>query len=203
MRLASASIAVALLAAPPAGADEPLRIAGASLGVDGVLTRRAADVMGDDGPSHTLLLVIDDPPPAARALGGEVECFEVEGEAWIELAAVYPDGRREAVRSLDPESPSTRLQGTAPPRAFRLVAPGDRDGAAPARLELAVGLLGPGVVSLSELRLTAGEAASDPGGPPISGKARLALAALAGLALGGALALRRSARRDAQPPAAG
>lgn len=202
VRVALAGVALALLGAPPAGADEPLHIAGGSLGADGVLTRQAADVMGHDGPSHTSLLVVDDPPPAARVLDGRVETFEIEGEAWLELAAIFPDGRRAVVRSLDPEDPATRLQGTAAARPFALAVPRDPDGAAPARLELAVGLLGPGVVSVSELRLApGGDDAPAPGGPPISGKVRIALAALAGLALGGALALRRGALRGDQPSA--
>jgi hypothetical protein len=194
--------ALVLLAAAPAGAGEPLRIAGDALPADGVLTRQAADVMGNDEPSHTTLLVIDDPPPAAGVLDGKVEAFEIEGEGWLELAAVFADGRREVVRSLDPEDPATRLQGTAAPRPFALAVPRGADGSTPARLELAVGMLGPGVVSVSELRLApGGDDAPAPGGPPISGKARIALAALAGLALGGALALRRGALRGVQPSA--
>lgn len=189
-----------LLPALPAGADEPLRIDGAALGADGVLTRQAADVMGNDGPSRTTLLVIDAPPPAAGALRGRVETFEIEGEGWIELVAVFADGSEQAVRALAAEGAAARLRGTTPPRDFALAVPRAADGAAPVRLELAVGLLGPGVVSVSELRLAAASDAPAPGGPPISGKARIALAALAGLALGGALALRRGALRQPSAP---
>jgi hypothetical protein len=200
MRHASALIGLALLAAVPARGDEPLRIAGASLGADGVLTRQAADVMGNDAPSHTMLLVVEDPPPSAGRLSGRVETFQIDGEGWLELVAEFADGGREVVRSPGAEDAGGRLQGTAPPRPFSLAVPRAADGAAPVRLALAVGLLGPGVVSVSELRLEAGAPTAAAGGPPISAKARIALAALAGLALGGALALRRGALRQPSAP---
>lgn len=200
MRHAPVLIAFALLTGAPARGDEPLRIAGASLGADGVLTRQAADVMGNDGPSHTTLLVVDDPPPSAQRLRGRVEAFEVDGEGWLELVAEFADGGREVVRSSGAVDAGGRLQGTAPARPFSLAVPRAAGGAPPVRLSLAVGLLGPGVVSVSELRLEAGEPVASTGGPPISAKARFALAALAGLALGGALALRRGALRQPSAP---
>jgi len=159
-RTASALAGLVLLASLSlptiAPADDALRIAGAALGPDGLLTRKAADVMGNDGPSHTALLAIEDPPlRAGSRIEGRVEVFEVDSEAWLELAAVYPDGHREVARTLDAAGPAARLRGTAAPRRFELAVPAGPEGAKPVRLELGVGMLGPGVVSVSELRLQA------------------------------------------------
>jgi len=191
MRLASVLAALALLAVSRAAADEPLHVAGAAVGPDGVLTRKTADVMGNDGPSHTPLLVIDDPPlHGAGRVSGRVEAFEIDSEAWLELAAVYPDGHRQVARTADPDGPAARLLGTAPARRFELAVPVDVAGARPVRLELAVGMLGPGVVSVSELRLEdgAGRAAraglgAVAGGPWPAVVGGLVLVLAAGLAL--------------------
>jgi len=182
-----------LFAHTPACAGEPLRVDARTLGPDGVLTRQAADVMGNDGPSRTPLVAIDAPPAGGR-IAGTVESFEVDGEAWLELAAVYADGRREVVRSHDGGDPSLRLIGTTATRSFALAVPRAADGAAPARIELTVGMLGPGVVSLSALRFEAAGAQAAPAAPVVPRWQRFALAALAGLALGAALALRRRGR---------
>ncbi|MEB2343575.1 MAG: hypothetical protein OZ948_02415 [Deltaproteobacteria bacterium] len=207
MRSANALACLVLLVAVRAGADEPLRIAGAALGPDGVLTRRTADVMGHDGPSHTVLLVVEAPAlHGASRISGRVEAFEIDPEAWLELAAVFPDGHREVARTLDASDPAAPLHGTAAPRRFALAVPAGRDGAQPVRLELGVGMLGPGVVSVSELRLETGPA-------PAAATGRrpwLALAVLVPIVLGAGALLRRvrgsGSRGDPsgvlQPPAA-
>lgn len=152
-------LALLLAARAGAGADEPLRITGATLGADGVLTRRTADVLGNDGPSHTALLVVEAPVlHGASRVSGRVEGFEIDSEAWLELAVVFPDGHREVVRTLDAGDPVSHLRGTAEPSLFELAVPAGRDGVQPVRLELGVGMLGPGVVSVSELRLETGPA---------------------------------------------
>jgi hypothetical protein len=197
--LALLALPALLLAAAATRADEPLRVDGASLGADGVLTRRAADVMGNDAPSRTTLLVVDAPPPTADALRGRVETFEIDGEGWLELVAAFADGSARAVRALAADGTDARLRGTAPAREFALAIPRAADGSAPARLELAVGLLGPGVVSVSELRLEPARDAPAPGGPTVPRGSRFALAALAGLALGAALALRRRRAQASAP----
>lgn len=191
MRLATLLAALVLSLAPHAGADEPLHVAAAALGPDGVLTRQAADVMGNDGPSHTPLLVIDEPAlRGGSRISGRVEAFEIDSEAWLELAAVYADGRREVARTLDANGPGARLRGTAEPRRFELGVPFDGAGPRPVRLELGVGMLGPGVVSVSELRLEAGAAQA---AAPVPGL-WLALASVAVAALAAGSWLRRSAR---------
>lgn len=190
MRLAPVLACLALLAAPRAGADEALHVAGAALGPDGVLTRKTADVMGNDAPSHTPLLVVDEPPLAASRISGRVEAFEIDAEAWLEVAAVYPDGHRQVARTTKAEDPAARLRGTAAARRFELAVPVDAAGARPVRLELGVGMLGPGVVSVSELRLESGAAPAGLGLPLRGG---LVAGALLVLAL--AVALRWPGRR--------
>jgi hypothetical protein len=177
----------------PAGADEPLRVAAAALGPDGVLTRQTADVMGHDGPSLTPLLVIEEPAlRGASRISGRVEAFEVESEAWLEVAAVFADGRREVARTLDAGGSGSRLRGTLERRRFELPVPFDGVGPRPVRLELGVGMVGPGVVSVSELRLEARPAQAGAGGALARG-VWPALAALAAVALGGSW-MRRSVR---------
>jgi len=198
MRSASLLACLALVLAPGARADEPLHIAGAALGPDGVLTRQAADVMGNDGPSHTPLLVIDEPAlRGASRISGRVEAFEIDSEAWLELAAIYADGRREVARTLDPNGPGARLRGTAEPRRFELAVPFDGAGPRPVRLELGVGMLGPGVVSVSELRLEVSVAHAAAALPERG--LWLALASIAAATLGAGAWLRRSARGRLAP----
>lgn len=193
MRFAKVLACLVLLVAPRAGADEPLRIAGAALGPAGVLTGRTADVMGNDAPSHTPLLVIDAPAlHGASRISGRVEAFEIDSEAWLELAAVFPDGRREVMRTLEPEGPGASLRGTAEPRRFELAIPPAADGALPVRLELGVGMLGPGVVSVSELRLETGASRAASLAPP---GAWLALAGVAAAMLAASAWTRRAGRR--------
>ncbi|HSJ97199.1 MAG TPA: hypothetical protein VLC53_09000 [Myxococcota bacterium] len=194
MRVAPLLACLAALSAVSAHGAEPLRIAGAALGPDGVLTRRAADVLGNDGPSHTPLLVIEDPPLRGWSrLSGRVETFEIESEAWLELAAISADGRREVARTLDPAGPAARLRGTAEPRRFELAVPFDGAGAKPVRLELAVGMLGPGVVSVSELRLEPDVARAAGAGPGRRGVV-LGLGGAGALALAAVVRMRRSVR---------
>src|SRR5690606_31822141 len=140
MRLARLVLLLAASLAAPAGADEPLRVSAAALGADGGLGARVADVLGGDGPSYTRVLAIEAPPAGGR-IAGQVEVFEIDGEAWIELVAVQADGRRAVARTTDPGRAAPRLVGSAPPRSFALDAPADPGGAAPVHLELAVGML--------------------------------------------------------------
>lgn len=187
-------LALALLSlASRAGAGEPLHLTGAALGPDGRITRNAADVMGNDEPSYTPLLVIDAPVlRGAERITGRVETFQVDGEAWLELASVFADGHRDVNRTRD--AGGTRLAGTSETRPFALAVPSAGEGPAPVRVELGVGMLGPGVVSVSALRLEgAGPGAAS--AVAIRG-ARVGLVILVGaaLAVGPFVALRRRMR---------
>jgi hypothetical protein len=187
-------VAVCVLLLPLAGraADVgTLRVRGSDIGPDGALTRQAADVLGGDGPTYTPLLVIEEPVlRGASRLTARVEAFEVAGQAWLELAAVFPDGRRRTAEALDDEGRRLALHGTAPARPVSLTVPEGPGGATPVRLELAVQMLGPGVVSLSDLRLETGT-------PPLLAPDGV-LGLAAALALAAAVLLvarRRRARR--------
>lgn len=198
MRSATLLACLSLALVPAARAEEPLQVAGAALGPDGVLTRRVADVMGNDGSSRTPVLVIEEPAlRGASRISGRVETFEIDSEAWLELTAVYGDGRRKVVRSLDAGGAEARLRGTAEPRRFELAVPFEAEGPRPVRLELAVAMLGPGVVSVSELRLEAG--AAHAAAAPAQSGLWLALAGVAGAALLAATWLRRNARGRLAP----
>jgi len=163
---------IALLAAPLllalAGgtrADEPLRLAGTQLPADGVLSRRAADVVGAEHPTHTRILEIEAPPVEGRRyrIVGTVAYQDVPEGGYLEMWSELPDGSRYFTRTLDAEGPLARLQGSSPPRPFALPFDLGADGPPPRRVELAVALMGPGRVTLTDLRFEAEPASAAAG----------------------------------------
>ena len=146
---------VVFLAAVSHAAEAPILVSGDEIAAGKVITEQAADVMGLKGPSHTPLLVIEGPPIGSQGarLIGTIESFDVESEAWIELWAVYPDGTRSVARTLDRDGADLRLAGTTERRRFELPVALGAGGAKPQRLEVNVGMLGRGIVSVSKLRL--------------------------------------------------
>ncbi len=136
-------------------AEAPIQVAGDEIAIGQVIADEAADVMGLEGPSHTPLLVIEAPPVgrSGARMVGRIESFDVESEAWIELWAIYPDGTRSVERTLDRDGPDLRLAGTTERRSFELPVALGPGGVKPHRLELNVGMLGRGIVSVSKLRL--------------------------------------------------
>lgn len=143
------------LSAASSAAEVPIQVSGKQIEIGAVLTDQAADVMGLAGPSHTPLLVIEAPPigSSGARMVGRIESFDVESEAWIELWAIYPDGTRSVERTLDRDGPELRLAGTTERRSFELPVALGAGGVKPLRLELNVGMLGRGIVSVSGLRL--------------------------------------------------
>ncbi len=191
-----------------AAAEAPIQVAGDQIAIGEVIADEAADVMGLDGPSHTPLLVIEAPPiggSGARVVG-RIESFDVESEAWIELWTIYPNGTRSVERTLDRDGPDLRLAGTTERRSFELPVALGAGGAKPLRLELNVGMLGRGIVSVSGLRLERDGGAppalgagiwtlGDRGGVPDSGLARALAIALVVSVLGALLAWHARVRR--------
>ncbi len=154
---------VLLLSTASRAAEAPIQLRGNQVAVGEVMAREAADVIGLEGPSQTPLLVIDAPPVGSQGarITGRIESFDVESEAWIELWAVYPDGSRSVARTLDRNRPDLRLAGTTERRSFELPVALGPGGAKPQRLELNVGMLGRGIVSVANLRLERDGARAD------------------------------------------
>ncbi len=197
-----------VFAAASAAAEVPIQVTGKQIAVGEVLTDEAADVMGLAGPSHTPLVVIEAPPVGLEGarLVGTIESIDVESEAWVELWAIYPDGTRSVERTLDRDGPDLRLAGTTERRRFALSVALGRDGVKPQRLELNVGMLGRGIVSVSKLRLEGDGATSAAfgagfwalgarGGPSAAGAIRALPIAFGALGLGAGLAWHARSRR--------
>ena len=161
---------VLFLSAASHAAEAPIQLRGNQIAVGEVMAREAADVIGLEGPSQTPLLVIDAPPIGSRGarITGRIESFDVESEAWIELWAIYPDGSRSVERTLDRDRPDLRLAGTTERRSFELPVALGPGGAKPQRLELNVGMLGRGIISVANLRLERDGARADELGAAIS-----------------------------------
>lgn len=202
---------VVFLAAASHAAEAPILVSGEEIAPGKVISDEAADVMGLKGPSHTPLLVIEGPPIGSQGarLVGTIESFDVESEAWIELWAIYPDGTRSVARTLDRNGPDLRLAGTTERRRFELPVALGAGGAKPQRLEMNVGMLGRGIVSVSKLRLErdgAKSAALGAGawglggrnGKPRSDAAHALPIVLGALGLGAGLAWQTRSRRPAR-----
>lgn len=201
---------VVFLSATSLAAEVPILVSGEQIAIGEVISDESADVMGLKGPSHTPLLVIEAPPIGERGarVVGTIKSFDVESEAWIELWAIYPDGTRSVERTLDRDGPDLRLAGTTERRSFELLVALGPGGVKPHRLELNVGMLGRGIVSVSELRLER-DGATPAGlgasawvlgarrGDPRANAARTVPIALGALGLGAYLAWHTRSRRPA------
>jgi hypothetical protein len=156
-------LACAAIVAAGARADEVLRIAGADVGSDGVLTRGEADVVGaEDRPSRTPVLAVETPRIRGRdyQITGRVAYQGVEGEGYLEMWSEFADGSRYFSRTLATSGPMAKLSGSSSPRPFSLPFHLEETTPDPVRLELAVALPGPGRVTLSGLRLESMDAAA-------------------------------------------
>lgn len=114
------------------------------------------------GPATAAVGVVDAPSVQGDryAIRGTIAYEGIEGTGYLELWSVFPDGARYFSRTLAEEGPMRKLVGSASARAFILpffLAPG---APRPSRLELNVILPGAGRVTLRDLVLASGEAAT-------------------------------------------
>src|SRR6266446_10261195 len=107
------------------------------------------------GPMSFHLVTIDHPPIAgpAYAVAGQIRYQGVEGQGYLEMWTVFPDGQRFFSRTLAPRGPVAALHGESSWRWFEL--PFDLSGAslAPSRLEINLVLPGRGTVWLGPMQL--------------------------------------------------
>ncbi len=107
------------------------------------------------GPTSFHLVTIDHPQIAGPryVVSGEVRYQDVEGQGYLEMWTVFPDGQRFFSRTLAAQGPRAALHGASSWRRFEL--PFDISGASQAasRLEINVMLPGRGAVWLGPMHL--------------------------------------------------
>jgi len=107
------------------------------------------------GPTSFHLVTIDHPAVAGPAyvVAGQIRYQDVEGQGYLELWTVFPDGQRFFSRTLGTQGPLAALHGESNWRRFEL--PFDLSGASqvPSRLEINLVLPGRGAVWLGPIHL--------------------------------------------------
>ena len=164
MRHVLASAGMALLVATCAVAAQDLTIDWSRTVVTGGVARSGEGPGGTpalelrataSGPTSLHLVTIDHPPIAGPryVVSGEVRYQSVEGQGYLEMWTVFPDGERFFSRTLAAQGPLAALHGESTWRRFEL--PFDLSGAsqAPSRLEINLVLPGRGTVWLGPIRL--------------------------------------------------
>ena len=106
-------------------------------------------------PMSFHLVTIDHPQIAGPryVVSGEVRYRDVEGQGYLEMWTVFPDGQRFFSRTLAAQGPLAALHGESNWRRFEL--PFDVSGASqtPSRLEINLGLPGRGAVWIGPMHL--------------------------------------------------
>lgn len=122
---------------------------------------------GDD-PRAFRLTVLESPEitQPRYALAGEVRYEGVQGEGYLEMWNVFPDGSRYFTRSMAPSGPLKRLSGDEKGRYFVLPFTILSSSNRPVRLEVNVHLPGKGTVWVGPLRLFQYDESGDPSAVP-------------------------------------
>ncbi len=162
MRRVLTSAGLALIAAATAAAAQGLTIDWSRTAVTGGRVLAGAGPDGATalelraaGPRATSFhLVTIDRPPVGRAayvVTGRVRYVGVEGQGYLEMWSLFPDGQRFFSRTVATEGTLAALHGESGWRGFEL--PFDPGAQAPSRLEVNLVLPGRGTVWLGPLRL--------------------------------------------------
>ena len=106
------------------------------------------------GPTSFHLVTIDHPQIAGPryVVSGEVRYQDVEGQGYLEMWTVFPDGQRFFSRTLAAQGPLAALHGESSWRRFEL--PFDISGASQAPSRLEINLVLPGRVRFGSGRCT-------------------------------------------------
>lgn len=175
----------------------------AALPGDGPGGSTALQLRGAYAGSSFRLVSLDHPSVSAPGyvVTGDVRYDGVEGQGYLEMWSVFPNGDRFFSRTLAPSGPHGLLHGDSKWRRFELpfVLNGATRLTLPTRLEINIVLPGPGTVWLGPLRLE-GLASSEAAGGAWNGRVGTLAGALGGLlglvgGLIGVLAGRGRARR--------
>ena len=172
MRHALASAGIALLVATQGVAAQELTIDWSRTAVHDGVVRAGEGPRGApalelrataSGPTSFHLVTIDHPQIAGPryVVSGEVRYQGVEGQGYVEMWTVFPDGRRFFSRTLAAQGPLAALHGESSWRRFEL--PFDMSGTsqAPSRLEINLALPGRGAVWLGPMHLQRAAAQPD------------------------------------------
>ena len=164
MRYVLASAGIAILVATRAVAAQELTIDWSRTAVPGGVVRAREGPGGapglelrgsGSGPTSLHLVTIEHPPVAGPGyvVAGQVRYEGVEGQGYLEMWTVFPDGQRFFSRTLAPRGPLAALHGESSWRRFEL--PFDLSGAsqAPSRLEINLVMPGRGTVWLGPMQL--------------------------------------------------
>jgi len=158
-----ARVAIAFLVSVPATAAQEPAIDWSRTPVSGGVVLPGGGPNGTPGlqlraPSSGAsfhLVTIDHPPVAGPAfrVAGDVRYEGVEGQGYVEMWTMLPNGARYFTRTLAPAGPLETLHGDSKWRRFELPFQLGDSGPAPARLEINVVLPGGGTVWIGPLRL--------------------------------------------------
>lgn len=123
------------------------------VGAEGWQSLRVSNA--DSVPTRLPLAVLDalSPTTKAFAVEGQIKYRDVEGEAYLEMWVVFPDGRRFFSRTLAENGPLQKITGTSEWRAFSL--PFNVSDQLPeyVKLEINVFMPGAGIIDISPLRI--------------------------------------------------
>src|SRR2546426_2691950 len=162
MKQVLASVGIALLVAGRPAAAQGRTIDWSRTAVTGGVTLPGEGTGGaavlqlrSTGPMSFHLVTIERPPVTgpAYAVTGQVRYQGVEGQGYLEMWTVFPDGERFFSRTLAAQGPLAALHGESNWRRFEL--PFDLSGAsqAPSRLEINLVLPGRGTVWLGPIQV--------------------------------------------------
>ena len=188
--LASAGLAL-LVAARPAAAQEPTIdwshtavAGGVALPGEGPAGAMALQLRASGSAATSFHLVTLDHPPVTLpgyAVLGEVRYEGVEGQGYLEMWSVFPNGERFFSRTLAGEGALAALHGESSWRRFELPFFLSGTTQTPSRLEINLVLPGPGTVWLGPIRL---ERSSPPAGTAVGGWWSERFGSLVGAVLG-------------------
>ena len=138
------------------------------------------------GPGTRAVAVIEAPAVSGDryAIRGTVSYEDVQGDGYLEMWSVFPDGSRYFSRTLDVRGPMAKLSGSSKSRPFVLPFFLTPDVPNPVRLELNVVLPAGGTVTVAELALASGDAATRVPGAWWSPETAGLIGAAAGSAVG-------------------
>src|SRR3989442_866247 len=171
MRHLLASAGMALLVATRVVAAQELTIDWSRTAVPGGVVRAGEGPGGapvlelratGSGPTSLHLVTVEHPPVAGPGYGvaGQVRYEGVEGQGYLEMWTVFPDGERFFSRTLAPRGPLAALHGESSWRRFELPFVLSGGSQAPSRLEINLVLPGRGTVWLGPMQVQPGAGAA-------------------------------------------
>jgi hypothetical protein len=154
------------------------------------------DAPGAGGTFPLIALAPANVDPAGYAMEGSIRYQDVEGDGYLEMWSVFPDGGRYFSRTLEPAGARGVIAGSSDWRAFQLPF-ASNGGPGPTRVDLNLVLPGAGMVEIGPIRLVAAGAGAAWWSDRTAGAIGAGAGAMIGLlgATLGVLVARRKGRR--------